>query len=58
MAVPNERLRVLSDIGRFPRIVPLADEFADIEGLVKGASEGDVGRGWAQVGCGCECLGI
>lgn len=52
VAVPDERLQVLSDLGRSQRIVPTAVEFVDIAGLVKGASEGEVrgeqagGWGW------------
>ena len=50
VAVPDERLQVLSDLGRSQRIVPTAVEFVDIAGLVKGASEGEVSAEQRVVG--------
>lgn len=41
VAVPDERLKVLSDIGNSAQIVPTRMEFVDIAGLVKGASQGE-----------------
>ena len=38
--VPDERLRVLSDLLKSKRIVPAAMRFVDIAGLVRGASTG------------------
>lgn len=38
--VPDERLKVLSDISKSQKIVPTIIEFVDIAGLVKGAAEG------------------
>jgi ribosome-binding ATPase YchF (GTP1/OBG family) len=40
VAVPDERLKVLSDLEKSGRIVPSTLKFIDIAGLVKGASEG------------------
>ncbi|KAL5731431.1 hypothetical protein ACHQM5_004159 [Ranunculus cassubicifolius] len=41
VAVPDPRLKVLSDIGKSIRTVPASIEFVDIAGLVKGASQGE-----------------
>lgn len=41
VAVPDERLQVLSDISSSAEIVPARVEFVDIAGLVKGASKGE-----------------
>jgi ribosome-binding ATPase len=41
VAVPDERLEVLSKIGNSAKIVPTRIEFVDIAGLVKGASQGE-----------------
>lgn len=41
VAVPDERLQVLTEIGKSQRTVPTSVEFVDIAGLVKGASEGE-----------------
>lgn len=41
VAVPDERLQVLSQISGSKRIIPAAVEFVDIAGLVKGASAGE-----------------
>ena len=41
VAVPDERLQVLSNIGNSAKIVPTRIEFVDIAGLVKGASQGE-----------------
>ncbi|XZN93627.1 MAG: redox-regulated ATPase YchF [Microcoleus sp.] len=41
VAVPDERLKVLSDICNSAQIVPTRMEFVDIAGLVKGASQGE-----------------
>jgi ribosome-binding ATPase len=41
VAVPDERLQVLSKIGNSAKIVPTRIEFVDIAGLVKGASQGE-----------------
>ncbi|NJK65936.1 MAG: redox-regulated ATPase YchF [Microcoleus sp. CSU_2_2] len=41
VAVPDERLEVLSNIGNSAKIVPTRIEFVDIAGLVKGASQGE-----------------
>lgn len=41
VAVPDERLEVLSKISKSKKIVPTAIEFYDIAGLVKGASKGE-----------------
>ncbi|KKW30620.1 MAG: GTP-binding protein YchF [Candidatus Uhrbacteria bacterium GW2011_GWD2_52_7] len=39
--VPDERLRVLSDMSSSTKIIPTAIEFVDIAGLVKGAHKGE-----------------
>ena len=39
--VPDERLKVLSDMFKSRKIVPAAMRFVDIAGLVKGASKGE-----------------
>lgn len=39
--VPDERLKVLSDLSKSNKIIPAAIEFYDIAGLVKGASKGE-----------------
>ncbi len=39
--VPDERLKVLSDMNKSAKIVPAVVEFVDIAGLVKGASKGE-----------------
>lgn len=41
VAVPDERLKVLSDICSSAQTVPTRMEFVDIAGLVKGASQGE-----------------
>lgn len=41
VAVPDERLTVLSNMCNSKRIVPAVIEFVDIAGLVKGASKGE-----------------
>ncbi|MBV8886771.1 MAG: redox-regulated ATPase YchF [Chroococcidiopsidaceae cyanobacterium CP_BM_RX_35] len=41
VSVPDERLKVLSDISSSEQIVPTRVEFVDIAGLVKGASQGE-----------------
>ncbi|MBE9040007.1 redox-regulated ATPase YchF [Oscillatoriales cyanobacterium LEGE 11467] len=41
VAVPDERLQVLSNISTSEQIVPTRIEFVDIAGLVKGASKGE-----------------
>jgi len=41
VAVPDERLWLLSDFSKTKKTVPAAVEFVDIAGLVKGASEGE-----------------
>jgi hypothetical protein len=41
VAVPDERLRKLSDFSKSEKTIPAAVEFIDIAGLVKGASEGE-----------------
>lgn len=41
VAVPDERLEVLSKISNSEQIVPTRVEFVDIAGLVKGASQGE-----------------
>ena len=41
VAVPDERLEVLSKINKSERILPATIEFFDIAGLVKGASKGE-----------------
>ena len=39
--VPDERLKILSDMVKSQTIIPTAVEFVDIAGLVKGASKGE-----------------
>jgi len=41
VAVPDPRLKVLTDISHSAKTIPAAVEFVDIAGLVKGASEGE-----------------
>ena len=41
VAVPDERLKVLTDMYKAKRTVPTAIEFYDIAGLVRGASQGE-----------------
>tara|TARA_A100001011_G_scaffold49005_1_gene46747 strand:+ start:24601 stop:25701 length:1101 start_codon:yes stop_codon:yes gene_type:complete len=41
VAVPDERLTILSKIGKSEKIVPSFMDFVDIAGLVKGASQGE-----------------
>jgi len=41
VAVPDERIQILSDFSKSAKTVPAAIEFVDIAGLVKGASEGE-----------------
>ncbi len=41
VAVPDERLKVLSDLSSSVQLVPTRIEFVDIAGLVKGASQGE-----------------
>lgn len=41
VAVPDERLKVLSQISSSQQIIPARIEFVDIAGLVKGASKGE-----------------
>jgi GTP-binding protein YchF len=41
VAVPDQRLRVLAEIGKSAKIVPTSLEFVDIAGLVRGASKGE-----------------
>lgn len=41
VAVPDERLKVLSDMYKSRKTIPTAIEFYDIAGLVKGASKGE-----------------
>lgn len=41
VAVPDERLKVLTDLYQSEKTVPAAIEFVDIAGLVKGASKGE-----------------
>ncbi len=41
VSVPDERLKVLSDISNSAQTVPTRVEFVDIAGLVKGASQGE-----------------
>lgn len=42
VAVPDQRLGVLSDLSKSQKSVPASIEFVDIAGLVKGASQGEV----------------
>jgi ribosome-binding ATPase len=41
VSVPDDRLEVLSKIGKSQAIIPTRFEFVDIAGLVKGASQGE-----------------
>ena len=41
VSVPDERLKVLSEMYKSRKVVPTAIEFYDIAGLVKGASKGE-----------------
>src|SRR5580658_2782421 len=41
VAVPDNRLDVLAEIGKSAKIVPTSLEFVDIAGLVRGASKGE-----------------
>lgn len=41
VAVPDPRLKILSDFSKSAKTIPAAVEFVDIAGLVKGASEGE-----------------
>ena len=41
VAVPDERLTIISTIARSARIIPTQLEFVDIAGLVRGASKGE-----------------
>lgn len=41
VSVPDQRLKVLSDLYKSEKIVPATIEFVDIAGLVKGASKGE-----------------
>lgn len=41
VAVPDDRLAVIAEIGKSAKIVPTQQEFVDIAGLVKGASKGE-----------------
>ncbi len=41
VAVPDERLKMLSDVSSSREIIPTRVEFVDIAGLVKGASQGE-----------------
>ena len=41
VAVPDERLDILSDIGKSEKTIPTYIDFVDIAGLVKGASTGE-----------------
>jgi ribosome-binding ATPase len=41
VAVPDDRLKVLSDISKSEEIIPARVEFVDIAGLVKGAAQGE-----------------
>jgi ribosome-binding ATPase len=41
VAVPDERLNVLSEIAGSAQVIPARVEFVDIAGLVKGASQGE-----------------
>ena len=41
VAVPDERLQLLSDLYHSEKITPAVIEFVDIAGLVKGASKGE-----------------
>ena len=39
VAVPDDRLKILSSIGKSQKIIPSFMDFVDIAGLVKGASQ-------------------
>ncbi len=41
VAVPDERLQIITNISKSEKIIPTSVEFVDIAGLVKGASEGE-----------------
>ena len=41
VAVPDERLDILGNIGKSEKIIPSYMDFVDIAGLVKGASQGE-----------------
>ncbi len=41
VAVPDDRLQVLGEIGKSKKIIPSYMDFVDIAGLVKGASQGE-----------------
>jgi GTP-binding protein YchF len=41
VAVPDQRLQILAEIGKSARIIPTSLEFVDIAGLVRGASKGE-----------------
>jgi ribosome-binding ATPase len=41
VAVPDERLEIISGISKSQKVIPTSVEFVDIAGLVKGASEGE-----------------
>ncbi len=41
VTVPDERLRILSDLVKPQKVIPTTIEFVDIAGLVKGASKGE-----------------
>ncbi len=41
VAVPDERLKILSKIGKSEKIIPSYMDFVDIAGLVQGASKGE-----------------
>ena len=41
VAIPDERLSILSSIGKSEKIIPSFMDFVDIAGLVKGASKGE-----------------
>jgi len=46
ISVPDERLKILSDLVNPQKVIPTNFEFVDIAGLVKGASQNeDIGRG-------------
>jgi ribosome-binding ATPase len=41
VTVPDERLRILSNIFKSPKVIPTHIDFVDIAGLVKGANKGE-----------------
>ncbi|MFN6066967.1 MAG: GTPase, partial [Pseudanabaena sp.] len=41
VAVPDDRLKILADVGKSAQIIPTRVEFVDIAGLVRGASKGE-----------------